>query len=384
MKVTIIGAGIGGLAAAIALQKAGYQVEVYEQASVLQGIGAGISLWANATAVLEKLDLLDAAVDKSAVYTELKIRNESGELLMKADIEKYSPVSICIHRGDLIDLLKQNCAPDTIHLGKTFERFEQTKADVKVFFGDGTKVQTDILIGADGINSRVRAQIKGDSKPVYRGYAIWRGIVEYEAKGFDANCPTETWGTGNRFGLVPVGKNRFYWYATNNQPEGEILPPLERKKQLLKIFHDWHAPISQILESIRAETVLHNDCYDRTPERGWCDDKVCLIGDAAHSTTPNMGQGGCLALEDALVLTRCMQSTSSQNEAFKEFERLRFARTKLINERSLLIGRVGQWESQLAVKLRNILTKFTTQRTLEWSFDSIYKYNSDFPQKQHI
>lgn len=375
-KILIVGSGIGGLALAISLDRAGFEVEVYEAAPALRGIGAGISLWSNATAVLEKLGLLEEAIEKSAVFTALKVKNERGELLMQADISKYVPPAICIHRADLIDLLRRNCQPETLHLGKTFERFEQTQKGVTAFFADGTVAQGDILIGADGINSRVRAQIKGESKPLYRGYAIWRATVEFDANFSDANFPSETFGVGKRFGLVPIGKNHFYWYATGNQQEGEMLPAAERKAQLLEYFQNWHAPIRQIIEATPSENILHNDCYDRPPDRVWSSGRVCLIGDAAHPTTPNMGQGGCLALEDAVVLTRCLQKASSPNEAFLEFERLRFKRAKFINNRSLLIGRIGQLQSPLAIILRNILIGFSTQKSLELNFDSVYNYKA--------
>jgi 2-polyprenyl-6-methoxyphenol hydroxylase-like FAD-dependent oxidoreductase len=375
-KVLIIGAGIGGLATAIALRRAGFEVEVYEEALALRGIGAGISLWSNATAVLEQLGLLEAAVEKSAILTALKVKNESGKLLMRADVSKYAPPSICIHRADLIDLLRRNCPSETLRLGKAFERFEQTESGVTAFFADGTSAHGDILIGADGINSRVRAQIKGEAKPIYRGYAIWRATVEFNADFSDMDSSCETFGSGKRFGLVPIGKNHFYWYATNNQPEGSILPSSERKTQLLEFFRDWHAPIPEIIEATPDECILHNDCYDRPPEPGWSESRVCLIGDAAHPTTPNMGQGGCLALEDAVVLTRCLQRASSPTEAFPEFERLRFERAKFINKRSLLIGRVGQWQNPLAVVLRNVLTRCSTQKSLELSLDGVYSYRA--------
>jgi 2-polyprenyl-6-methoxyphenol hydroxylase-like FAD-dependent oxidoreductase len=166
-KVLIIGAGIGGLATAIALRRTEFEVEVYEQAPALRRICVGTSLWSNATTILEELGLFEEAVEKSAVFTALKIKNERGKLLMQADISKYAPPSICIHRADLIDLLRQNCPPESLQLGKTFERFEQTQSGIIAFFSDGTSTQGNILIGADGINSRVRAQIKGETKPVY-------------------------------------------------------------------------------------------------------------------------------------------------------------------------------------------------------------------------
>jgi 2-polyprenyl-6-methoxyphenol hydroxylase-like FAD-dependent oxidoreductase len=374
-KVLIVGAGIGGLATAIALRQVGFQVEVYEDSPVLREIGAGITLWANATGVLGKLDLLEEALETSARLTTLKVKNAHGELLMQAKVERYSTPAICIHRADLIELLQRKCLSENIHLGKTFERFEQTNTHVTAFFADGTSASGDILIGADGINSRVRAQMKGDAKPSYRGYTIWRSTVELEANGLEANCTLETFGAGKRFGLVPMGKNRFYWYATGNQPEGVMIPPPERKTQLLEYFHGWHPPISQVIETT-TEEILQNDCYDRPPQRGWSTGRVCLIGDAAHPTTPNMGQGGCMALEDAVVLTRCLQSANAPEAAFREFERRRFSRTKLINQRSLLFGRVGQWQNPLAVGLRNILSKYTPQKSLERGFDSVHNYQA--------
>jgi 2-polyprenyl-6-methoxyphenol hydroxylase-like FAD-dependent oxidoreductase len=375
-RILIIGAGIGGLATAIALQQAGFEAAIYENASALRGIGAGISLWSNATAVLEKLGLLDEAVSKSAVFNSVKILNERGELLLQTNIGNYPTPAICIHRADLIDLLRHNCAHGTIHLDKNFERFEQTETSVTAFFEDGTSAAGDILIGADGIHSRVRAQIKGDAKPVYRGYTVWRSTVEFDAAGLDVDSPSETFGAGKRVGLVPIGKNRFYWYATNNQPENSILQSIERKTQLLDFFHDWHAPIPQIIAATNAEDILQNDCYDRLPEHGWSTGRVCLIGDAAHPTTPNLGQGGCMALEDAIVLTKCLQNSPAASEAFREFEALRFARTKFIIERSLLLGRVGQWQNLLAVFLRDTLTRFTPEKSLQKSFEPIYGYQA--------
>ena len=374
-KVSITGAGIGGLATAIALQKAGFEAAIYEKAPALCEIGAGISLWSNATAVLDKLELLDEAVSKAGIYDALEVKNRRGETLMRTNVGGRRTPAICIHRADLIDLLKRRCAPGTIHLSKTFERFEQTANGVEVFFG-GEKVKCDVLIGADGINSRVRAQIKGDAKPVYRGYVVWRAVVDFNANGFGIKNPSETWGAGHRFGLVPIGKNRFYWYATNNQPENTILSPDERKAQLSAIFRDWHAPIPQIVSATAAESVLQNDCYDRPPERGWSAGRVCLIGDAAHSTTPNMGQGGCLALEDSIVLTKCLQNSAAPDAAFREFENLRFARAKFINRRSLLFGRVGQWQNDFAVGLRDVLTKYTPPSSLERNLASVYDYET--------
>jgi 2-polyprenyl-6-methoxyphenol hydroxylase-like FAD-dependent oxidoreductase len=376
-KVLIIGAGIGGLATAISLRRAGFEVDTFEAAPVLRGIGAGITLWANATRGLEKLGLLSKALEKSANFTALDVKNQSGELLMRADISKYKSPSICLHRGELIELLRQASPPETIHLGKTFQRFEQTESGVTAIFTDGSSASGDILIGADGINSRVRAQLKGETKPVYRGYAIWRATVKFDASFSDADIPSETFGVGNRFGLVPIGKNHFYWYATANQREGQILPARERKTKMLEFFASWHAPIPQIIEATPAEAILHNDCYDRPPEANWSAGKVCLIGDAAHSTTPNLGQGGCMALEDSIVLANCLQDASSApGEAFREFERLRYKRAKLINRRSLLVGSIGQWENPLAVRLRDIITSRTSQKSLERSFDGIYDYQT--------
>ena len=375
-SVAIIGAGIGGLATAVALQNAGFEVKLYEKTSELREVGAGISLWANATAVLKQLGLLEEAIAKSAIIFGLRVKDWRGNLLTQTNVEKYDTPSICIHRRDLIELLGSRCNQTSIYLGRTFKSFEQSETGVTVFFDGNEAVETDLLIGADGINSRVRAQIKGEAKPIYRGYAVWRGVVNAPPSVEVSNYATETWGCGNRFGLVPMGSNRFFWYATNNQKQNLRLPADERKALLLDLFRDCHEPIPKIIEATNATDILQNDCYDRAPENGWSQKRVCLIGDAAHPTTPNMGQGGCLALEDAVVLTKQLQTASEAQTAFKRFEQARYERAKLINKRSLMLSRTGQWQNPWFVAARNLLVKSIPQDVLENKFDKVYSYRA--------
>lgn len=354
----IIGGGIGGLATCLALQQAGINAIVYERADELRAVGAGISLWANATRVLKRLGLLEQTVARSEPIDFLEIKTAAGKVLKTVKIDNYEVPSICIHRAALLEILRSGIEPERIRLNKTFVRYERENDKVLAHFSDGSTIEADALIAADGLKSIARAQMKGDLPPVFRGYTVWRGISDFLPENHRRGFSSETSGAGHRFGWFPVGAGKVYWFATGNQAEGENLSPSERKKKALEIFGDWHSPIPETIAATTCENVLQNDCYDREAEGGWADGNVLLIGDAAHPTTPNMGQGGCLALEDAICLAKILQAEASLETAFQMFESRRFPRAKYIIESSRRIGEIGQWQNPLAIGCRNLAVRF--------------------------
>jgi 2-polyprenyl-6-methoxyphenol hydroxylase-like FAD-dependent oxidoreductase len=357
MKLIIIGGGIGGLATCLALQQSGIEATVFERSERLETVGAGIGLGANATRVLQKLGVLDDILAHCGRTDWLEIKKYDGKLLKLVRLDNYEVPSVCVHRSVLLSVLRGNILPKRIKLGKTFQNFEQNGDTVTAHFADGTAVEADALIGADGLKSAARTQIKGDLEPIYRGYTVWRGVADFVPDNFRRGFTSETSGGGRRFGWVPISNNKIYWFATNNQPAGEQLAPVQRKQKVIKLFGDWHSPIPETIAGTDENAILQNDCSDRELEAGWASGRVLLLGDAAHPTTPNLGQGGCLALEDAVILARVLRNQPNLLDAFRLFERERFARTKYVVEKSRTLGEVGQWQSPFAVGLRNFLMR---------------------------
>ena len=187
-------------------------------------------------------------------------------------------------------------------------------------FDDGRETRGDLLVGADGLRSVVRSALFGPERPRYGGYTAWRAVTRFDHARV---TPGETWGRGRRFGQWGMTGARIYWYATESVPEGEGDPPEGRKQGLLKLFRGWHEPVEDLIEATDESAILRNDVYDRPALRRWSVGRVTLLGDAAHPMTPDMGQGACQAIEDAVVLADCLTRWSEVAEALRAYESLR-------------------------------------------------------------
>ncbi len=370
--VSMIGGGIGGLAAASALQRAGMRVTVFEQNHELREVGAGLTLWANAVQVLQELGLASEIAAVSAPLTHFECWSWRGKRLgsMPLDsIEKaMGAANIGIHRADLLRLLAGTLAPGTVELDAHCVGFTQEEGGVTSHFADGQHHHADVLVGADGLHSVIRAQLLGQQPPRYSGYTCWRGVAPFEDAQVSPGISSETWGRGLRFGMLPIGNGRVFWYATRNCPAGEQDRPGERKPLLHRLFHHWRAPIEQLIEETSKAAILRNDIFDRRPVRHWGSGRVTLLGDAAHPPTPNLGQGACQALEDALILARCLGSARECVVARRAYEAYRMKRSAAIIEQSYLFGRIGQWENPLLCSLRDALTPLAFATVLPRQF----------------
>lgn len=361
-KIIIIGGGIGGLCTAIALQQYGFDVKVYEKARKLGEVGAGLTLWSNAIKVLRELGVADAVTGAGSKLKRSQIRADNGETLFDARTDememKYGAPVVAIHRADLHEILINALKPNTLRLDMNCARFEQDDNKVIVHFENGENDLADILIGADGIHSVVRKQMFPEIQLRYSGYTAWRGVVE---TGNEAalGLTSESWGVGARFGIVRVDKKRIYWFATHNQPIDEKATGEQKKSKLLNIFNKWHEPIDHLLDATPAESILQNDICDIAPFASWTNGRVALLGDAAHPTTPNMGQGACMAMESAYVLARALAEVPDHKSALKRYENERHERTAWITNTSWLIGKGGQVENPLLIGLRNFVVKIT-------------------------
>lgn len=367
-EIIIIGGGIGGLCTAIVLQQNGFDVHLYEKVKKLGEVGAGLTLWSNAIKALRALGVADQVIHTGSKVNRSYIRAANGDILQDAHMNEmeaqYGEPVVAIHRAALHDILINALKPNTLTLNVGFVKFEQDESKVFVHFDNGQTGSADLLIGADGIHSAVRKQIFPEIQLRYSGYTAWRGVVETESESA-LGLTTESWGVGARFGIVRVDKSRIYWFATSNQPAGERSTSDQRKARLLRSFKNWHNPIYHLLDLTPADSILQNDIYDIPPFASWSQGRVTLLGDAAHPTTPNMGQGACMAIESAYVLSYSLKEHTDHRSALKRYERERHPRTAWITNTSWTIGKGGQVNNPFLCALRNSLVKVTPAGVLQ-------------------
>lgn len=360
-QALIVGGGIGGLVTAIALQRAGIAVSVFERADELAEVGAGLTLWANAITSLRRVGCDDVIEAVGKPVKRSRILTWRGATLTEMPIEalarRFGQPMIAVHRADLQAALLAKLGPGVVRTGATCTSFHQDNAQVWAHLASGEEVAGDLLVGADGLRSTVRAQLFGAAPPRYAGYTTWRGVVKAALPKVDAATAAESWGAGRRFGVIPLSNGRVYWFATLNAPEGARDKPGGKKQELLGLFAKWHFPIPALIEATDEAAILRNDIYDRPPLPTWSRGRVTLLGDAAHPTTPNMGQGACQAIEDAVALAAHLVEAKTVAAALQAYEAQRLKRANAITQQSLRLGQIGQWGNPLAAATRDVIFK---------------------------
>ncbi|MFB1482156.1 FAD-dependent monooxygenase [Corallococcus sp. RDP092CA] len=365
--VLIAGAGIGGLTLACALQRAGLHATVFERADALRPVGAGLIVQMNASVALRRIGLCDAVVAEGERAERTVILEPTGAPITRVDArslqaELDAPM-VALHRARLQAVLRAHAGPeDAVRLGVAVTGFQDDGERVTVTLSDGGTLTGDVLVGADGLRSSVRTGLLGARPTRYSGYTSWRGVCA-GAELVQAGHFTETWGRGARFGVVPIGHGEVYWYATLNAPAGAEDAPGQTLAVLQERFKGWHAPIARLLAATSPERVLRTDIHDRPPVRRWSRGRVTLLGDAAHPMTPNLGQGGCQAIEDGVVLGECLAAPGRVEDALRAYEARRVKRANTLVVRSLQVGRVAQWESGLACFVRDALFRRVPEST---------------------
>src|ERR1051326_2078276 len=362
MKVILIGAGIGGLAAAIALRRVGVETAVFEQAERLREVGAGLTIWANAIKALHKIDAAHGLLKIGSAVERLEVRSWRGGVLAVTPLATLSrklgvPVCICVHRGEFLNQLACLVDPRTLHCGARCAGFAADDSRVRVWVEDGRKECGDILVGADGLHSVVGAQLHGELVPRYAGYTCWRGLASFEHKALPPGTGFEAWGPGKRFAAHHCGPGRIFWYATANTPAGVADARGGHKAEVGECFQDWFSPIPELIEATQ-DLILRNDIVDRKPLKSWSKGRVTLLGDAAHTTTPNLGQGACQAIEDAVDLAGCFRNGAIPEAILRAYEDMRIPRTTTITNQSLRLGILGQLQNPLACTLRDTVVRF--------------------------
>ncbi|HSI84503.1 MAG: FAD-dependent monooxygenase [Candidatus Methylacidiphilales bacterium] len=392
MKIIIIGGGVGGLGAAIALQRVGLSVDVYEQAPQFAEVGAGLGVLSNAVRALEALGVDGGVRAEGFPLATGQFCTDSGRILKSIDfnmaLDPHYP-SYIAHRADLLRWLLDAVPAESLHPGHRCTAIDTSRADapggkVLVTFDNGAQVEADAVIGADGFRSVIRTALWGAQPQRYSGQVCYRGVCRYSLK--EPHVIREIQGKGQRASPIALARDRVYWWAALNAPVGTSAadPVVTRRERLMARYKDWPFEVPEVIAATPAEAILCNDLVDIAPIPHWTKGRVTLLGDAAHPMQPNLGQGACSSIEDAVVLGRHLaawrnnppRTAADVSATFQAYEAERKPRTtRLVNE-SWQFGIPCLWSSPIAVFARNTLMALMPTSMLIKSFGRNMNYDA--------
>ncbi|HEY7262365.1 MAG TPA: FAD-dependent monooxygenase [Trebonia sp.] len=384
-SAVVVGGGIGGLTAAVALRQVGWRVTVLEQAAMFGEIGAGIILLSNGLRCLDAIGLGEAVRGSGLPMLALGMRTAAGRWLSRFDGDgtameaRMGTTSVVIHRAELHRILREALPAEALVAGVTTTGIiggaDGGPAEVRFRHRDHDAVlHADLVVGADGVHSWVRAQRWPDAPaPVYSGSTTWRAVTTPSSAAVTEM--SLSWGQGTEFGVMPIVDGRTYWYAAANADEGQR--NTDELRELRGQFGSWHEPIPAVLAYTAPEAVLRHDIYWLPRLDSYHRGSVVLLGDAAHAMTPNLGQGGGQALEDAIVLAAAVSNTSNVATALARYDHERRARTQAMSRAATQQLRFGQQlRNPIAVAMRNTAVALTPNHI---ALLAIARYGKWFP-----
>lgn len=369
--VTIIGAGIGGLTTALTLQQKGLQVTVFEASPEIKPVGAGIIIANNAMQVFQKLGIQDKIEKAGNKISYIKITDAQLKPISVVDLKEYEKKhavhNIAIHRGKLQKILADEVGYENIRLSKRLSKIEK-KEVFKLTFEDNSTFESKLVIGADGIKSVVRNQLFEKSTLRDARQICWRGICDMKLPEKYHTEINEAWGKGKRFGFVKISEAKVYWFALINAKNAIL-----GEQNVIELFSDFHVDIQNIIAATPENQIIISDIMDLKPIDKWQNENVCLIGDAAHATTPNLGQGACQAVEDAYVLGRLLESGMPIENTFKYYEKARRKKAHAIVNTSWTFGKMAHMENEFGIWLRNIFLRNLPKAVQRKQMNALFK-----------
>jgi len=355
-RIGIVGGGIGGLTAAIALSRLGeFEVVVFERANESSPRGAALLVWSNALLALSSIGLAEKVEAAAARLDVTEVKNVGGDVLSSLPIgewsERVGAPTVVIRRPVLLDILGAALPSDVVRRGASLRSYALSDRGVRLLFDDGATEHVDALIGADGLHSVVRRQLLGDAPTRDGGYDAWVGIAPQRPEGIRRGVATATVGDGPRFWTAALQDDSVFWYATLN-PRSRRTRARDQEG-LRDVFRAWHSPIEELVASTPASDLIRTQIRDRAPVQEWGTGPITLLGDAAHPSTPDLGQGACQAIESAVVLGECLRASAPIAERFRDYERRRMQRTAAISRLCWMTAVNSTVEGSLTCRLRD-------------------------------
>lgn len=344
-KAVVIGGGVGGLAAGVALRRKGWDVTVLERAPMIEPVGSGLAISANALKALDAVGLGDRIRALSAAEGPFGVRRSDGRWMVRAteaDADAdYGDSVVVLLRATLMEVLLDALGHDRLLLGTAVKDVDADRGVVRTEAGD---LDADLVVAADGIHSATRrALFPGHPGPAYSGVTAWRGLVP---RGGLTVPRSESWGRGTVVGVHLLAGDVVYFYATDVLPAGTV--HADEREELLRRFGGWHEPIPALLRAADPAMIIRNDIHHQArPLPAFHRGRVALVGDAAHAMTPNLGQGACQAIEDGVVLAHVAGGDLAAYSA------ARVERTTKIVQRSMTLCRMSKIRNPAAVWLRD-------------------------------
>ncbi|HEY3835554.1 MAG TPA: FAD-dependent monooxygenase [Bryobacteraceae bacterium] len=380
--VLVQGAGIAGLTLAIALQQRGYQVKLVERAAGLAEVGAGIWMAANPMQVFARLGFAEKIVQVGWTVKLLRLQDwKSGEIQttnMSRIAKEYGFETIALHRAVLQRLLFEQLEADPVRFGCEVKSVTQNGDQVFASLSDGSSCTAAIIVGADGFNSQIRRMAELGGVKRYSGSSSYRAIArgghilsaEAEHEAY------EIWARGCRLGFSKINAGDYYWYMTFDAPAGEASSASEIRTHAETLFRNYFPQWIGLVQNTPTQDILRTDISDLKPLTKWSSGRIGLIGDAAHATTPNLGQGGAMAVEDALALADAFKELGLNQAAWRRFEQRRRKKVDWTVSTSWSIGKICHLGNPLFRSLRNIALKKTPDSVTHKQVQRIYSLQS--------
>ncbi|MEV6596510.1 FAD-dependent monooxygenase [Actinoplanes sp. NPDC051346] len=382
-RVIVVGAGIGGLTAAVALRQVGIDVAIYERAAELRPAGTALSIMSNAVSALGTLGI-DLHLDKRGRAIEtFQFLTHDGRpirtLPLKEIGDRLGAPSVNIGRAELQQALLDRLDGHPIELGATVTGFEATPDGVRVGFADGGEAHGDVLIGADGFHSVIRRQIAGPARPHEPGYVCWLAVAPLRHERLPDGAVHHYWGAGQRFGLIDIGHGRVYWWGTKNMRAAAARDWCGGKDRIARAYAGWADEVREAIRVTPAEAIVSVPARDRPFLEKWGTGPVTLLGDAAHPMLTSLGQGAGTAMEDAVVLAGSLAGATDLPQALRTYESRRRARTRRMVRTSRQLSLIEQLESPLPRRLRDAYFRWVPASVLYRQNESVLTYPAAMP-----